>query len=79
MPDAQAELARSMDVERLRNALGHKTCAILDMAGADSTLAEIGEFLGFGGQYATRMAARQVRAAVAALNVAIGRDEQAAA
>jgi hypothetical protein len=49
------------------------------MAGADSTLSEIGEYLGFAGQYAARMVGKEVRAAVAALNVAIGGDEQAAA
>ncbi|WP_354202937.1 hypothetical protein [Bradyrhizobium sp. JR4.1] len=46
---------------------------------ANSTLAEIGEFLGFGGQSATRMAAKEVRAAVAALNAALGDGQRAAA
>ncbi|EIG63628.1 hypothetical protein [Bradyrhizobium sp. WSM1253] len=46
---------------------------------SDSTLSEIGEYLGFAGQYAARMAGKEVRAAVAALNAAIGGDEQAAA
>jgi hypothetical protein len=68
MPDAQAESARAMDTEKLRNRLGTKTCTVLDMASSDSTLAEIGEYLGFGGQYATRMAGKAVKDAVAALN-----------
>ena len=79
LPDAQAELARSMDLERLRKALGHKVVRILDMSSTDSTLAEIGEDLGFAGQYRARMAGKEVRAAVAALNAAIAGDEQAAA
>lgn len=70
MPDAQAELARMIDAERLRARLGIKTCTVLDMASADSTLAEIGEYLGFGGQYATRMAGKAVKDAVVALNAA---------
>ncbi|WP_339033794.1 hypothetical protein WHZ78_18465 [Bradyrhizobium symbiodeficiens] len=79
VPDAQAELARSMDVERLRKALGAKACNVLDMAAGDSTLAEIGEHLGFAGQYAARIAGKEVRAAVAALNVAVAEGERAAA
>ncbi|UFX41933.1 hypothetical protein HAP47_0021795 [Bradyrhizobium sp. 41S5] len=78
-PDAQAELARSMDLERLRKALGHKACTVLDMASADSTLAEIGEYLGFSGQYAQRHAGKEVRAAAAALNGTLSREGQAAA
>ncbi|MET4331161.1 hypothetical protein ABIB80_007020 [Bradyrhizobium sp. i1.15.2] len=79
MPDAQGELARALDTETLRGQLRHKVCAILDMASSsDSTLSEIGD-LGFAGQYAARMAGKEVRAAVAALNAAIGGDEQAAA
>lgn len=77
-PDAQAELARSMDTERLRGRLGRKACVVLDMAAADSTLAEIGEYLGGGGQYATRIASKEVRAAVATLNAALGEEERAA-
>ncbi|MBR0903362.1 hypothetical protein [Bradyrhizobium liaoningense] len=68
MPDAQVELARALDLERLRKMLGPKTCTVLDMAAGDSTLAEIGEDLGFAGQYATRMAGKQVRAAAVALH-----------
>lgn len=79
MPDAQEELARAMDTEKLRNRLGAKTCTILDMAAGDSTLAEIGEYLGFGGQYATRMAGKAVRDAVLALNAALADDGRAAA
>ncbi|MBH5371431.1 hypothetical protein [Bradyrhizobium glycinis] len=79
VPDAQAELARSMDLERLRARVGHKATKILDMAAGDSTLVEIGEDLGFAGQYATRMAAKEVRAAVAALNAAVIEGERAAA
>lgn len=79
MPDAQAELARSMDLERLRGRLGRKTCVILDMAAGGNTLTEVGEFLGGGGQYATRIAAKEVRAAVVALNAAFGDGERAAA
>jgi hypothetical protein len=79
MPDAQQELARTMDTERLRARLGHKVCAVLDMASSDSTLAEIGEYLGFGGQYAARMARKSVKNAVTALNAAIAEGEQAAA
>lgn len=79
MPDAQAELARSMDLERLRKTLGAKVCTVLDMAAGDSTLAEIGEYLGGGGQYATRIAAKEVRAAVAALNIALAEGERDAA
>jgi hypothetical protein len=78
-PDAQQELARAMDTERLRARLGYKVVAILDMASGGSTLAEIGEFLGFGGQYAARMAGKEVRAAVAALNAAIAEGERVAA
>jgi hypothetical protein len=51
MPDAQAELARALDTETLRGRLGHKACTVLDNASSDSTLAEIGDFLGGGGQY----------------------------
>lgn len=40
-----------MDTEKLRARAGHKVANILDMAVGDSTLAEIGEFLGGGGQY----------------------------
>ncbi|MEH2546900.1 hypothetical protein V1283_003545 [Bradyrhizobium sp. AZCC 2262] len=79
IPDAQMELARAMDAERLRNRLGHKMVAVLDMASSDSTLAEIGEHLGFGGQYAPRMAGREVRAAVAALNAALAEEGRQAA
>jgi hypothetical protein len=79
MPDAQAELARSMDMERLRGRLGRKLATVLDMASSDSTLAEIGEYLGGGGQYATRIASKEVRAAVVALNAALAESERAAA
>lgn len=79
MPDAQAELARAMDAERLRTALGPKTVQVLDLASSDSTLADIGEFLGFGGQYAARMAGKEVRAAVAALHAALAEGERSAA
>ena len=79
IPDAQAELARSMDTERLRARLGHKVTTILDMASSDSTLAEIGEYLGFAGQYAQRSAGKEVRAAVTALNAAVAEGERAAA
>jgi hypothetical protein len=68
-----------MDLERLRGKLGYKTCAVLDMAAADSTLAEIGDFLGGGGQYATRIAAKEVRAAVVALNAALAEGRLPAA
>jgi hypothetical protein len=78
-PDAQAELARAMDTEKLRAQLGHKLVAVLDMASSDSTLAEIGEYLGFGGQYAVRMAGKEVRAAVAALNAALAEEGRLAA
>jgi hypothetical protein len=77
-PDAQAELARALDVERLRGRLGFKVATILDMATGDSTLAEIGEYLGGRGQYATRIASKEVRAAVAALNAALAGDRRAA-
>ncbi|MBB4427984.1 hypothetical protein GGD66_006570 [Bradyrhizobium sp. CIR48] len=79
MPDAQAELARALDTEKLRGTLGHKATRILDMAASDSTLAAIGEDLGYGGQYATRIAAKEVRAAVAVLNAAIEGSARAAA
>jgi hypothetical protein len=79
IPDVQAELDRTLDVERLRIRLGSKVCTILDMAAGDSTLAEIGEYLGFGGQYATRMAGKAVKDAVAALNTALAEGERAAA
>ncbi|MGY3467673.1 hypothetical protein ACVW0I_004544 [Bradyrhizobium sp. LM6.11] len=79
MPDAQAELARCMDMEQLRKALGAKPCTVLDMASSDSTLAEIGEYLGFAGQYATRMAGRSVKDAVSALNAALAEGKRAAA
>ncbi len=78
MPDAQAELARSMDLERLPGKLSYKTCAVLDMAAADS-MAEIGRSLGGGGQYATRIAAKEVRAAVVALNAALAEGRLPAA
>lgn len=78
MPDAQQELARAMDTERLRTRLGHKVAMILDMASSDSTLAEVGEYLGFSGQYAARMAGKEVRGAVAALNAALAEGEKAA-
>jgi hypothetical protein len=77
-PDAQAELARALDVERLRGRLGFKVATILDMATGDSTLAQIGEYLGGAGQYATRIASREVRAAVAALNAALQEIDEAA-
>jgi hypothetical protein len=79
MPDAQAELARTMDTEKLRNRLGAKACTVLDMAAGDSTLAEIGDYLGFAGQYGTRNAGKEVRAAVGALNAALAEGERAAA
>jgi hypothetical protein len=79
MPDAQEELARAMDVERLRARLGHKVATILDMASSDSTLAEIGEYLGFVGQYATRMAGKAVKDAVTALNAAQAEEGRQAA
>jgi hypothetical protein len=79
MPDAQMELARAMDTEKLRARLGHKACTVLDMASSDSTLAEIGEYLGFGGQYATRMAGTAVKDAVAALNAALAEEGREAA
>jgi hypothetical protein len=79
IPDVQAELARAMDAERLRERLGHKAYTVLDMASGDSTLAEIGEYLGFAGQYAARMAGKEVRAVVAALNAALAEQERAAA
>jgi hypothetical protein len=78
-PDAQAELARAMDTERLRERIGHRTCTVLDMASGDSTLSEIGEYLGFGGQYATRMAAKEVRSAVLAMNLALAEEQRLAA
>ncbi|MBJ7402965.1 MAG: hypothetical protein JHD07_06540 [Bradyrhizobium sp.] len=78
VPDAQAELARSLDLERLRRTLGQKVIRILDMAAGDSTLAEIGDDLGFGGQYRARMAGRSVKEAVAALNAALAGSEPAA-
>lgn len=76
MPDAQAELARAMYTEKLRGRLGNKVSIVLDMASSDSTLAEIGEHLGFGGQYAPRMAGKEVRAAVAALNAALSEGDR---
>ncbi|MCA1476756.1 hypothetical protein [Bradyrhizobium sp. NBAIM08] len=79
MPDAQAELARVLDTEKLRARLGHKVTRILDMATSDSTLAEIGEYLGLSGQYAVRMAGKEVRAAVVAMNAAIAGSERVAA
>jgi hypothetical protein len=79
MPDVQTELARAMDTERLRKTLGAKVCTVLDMASADSTLAEIGDYLGFGGQYATRMAGKAVKDAVANLNAALADGERQAA
>jgi hypothetical protein len=79
IPDAQAELARAMDTEKLRARLGHKVATILDMASGDSTLSEIGEYLGFSGQYAPRMAGKEVKAAVIALNAALSAKEQQAA
>ncbi|MDR6302663.1 hypothetical protein GGQ85_000339 [Nitrobacter vulgaris] len=78
-PDAQAELARAMDAERLRKRLGIKTCTVLDMAASDSTLLEIGEYLGFSGQYATRSARREVRTAVIALNATLAEEGRKAA
>jgi hypothetical protein len=68
-----------MDTERLRTRLGHKVVAILDMASSDSTLAEIGEYLGFAGQYAPRMAGKEIRTAVAALNAAFAKGSVEAA
>jgi hypothetical protein len=79
IPDAQMEMARALDVERLRARLGHKVTAIMDMASSGDTLAEIGEYLGFAGQYAARMAGKEVRAAVTALNAAVAEEERAAA
>ncbi|MCK1299604.1 MULTISPECIES: hypothetical protein [unclassified Bradyrhizobium] len=79
MPDAQMELARALDSETLRARLGRKAAAILDMAAGDSTLAEISEYLGFAGQYATRMAGRSVKDAVSALNAALAEGERVAA
>ena len=78
-PDAQDEQARAIDAERLRARLGHKLTAIMDMASGDSTLAEIGEYLGFAGQYAARMAGKEIRVAVGAFNAAIAEGERAAA
>jgi hypothetical protein len=79
VPDAQAEIARAMDTEKLRASLGHKTCSVLDMAAGDSTLSDIGEYLGFAGQYAGRMAGKSVKEAVAALNNAMADKERQAA
>ncbi|MGY3130896.1 hypothetical protein ACVWZM_001578 [Bradyrhizobium sp. USDA 4501] len=42
-------------------------------------LARSASYLGFGGQYAPSMAGKEVRAAVAALNVVMAEDEPAAA
>jgi hypothetical protein len=78
LPDVQEELARALDVERLRARLGYKVTTILDMASSDNTLAEIGEYLGGQGQYATRIASKEVRAAVVALNAALAASEEAA-
>ncbi|MET4229825.1 hypothetical protein AB7Z32_19985 [Bradyrhizobium sp. 482_C4_N1_1] len=79
MPDAQVELTRALDTEKLRARLGHKTATSLDMAAGDGTLGEIGEYLGFSGQYAQRSAGKEVRAAVVALNAALAEGEQDAA
>ena len=79
MSDAQVELARSLDAERLRARLGSKVVTILDMASSDCTLLEIGEYLGFSGQYATRSARKEVRAAVIVLNAALSEGEREAA
>ncbi len=79
MPDAQVELARALDAERLRKRIGIKTCTVLDMAAGDNTLAEMGEYLGFSGQYATRSARKEVRAAVVVLNAAIAEADRQAA
>jgi hypothetical protein len=68
-----------MDTERVRNALRAKVCTVLDMASSDSTLAEIGEYLGFAGQYAARMAGKSVREAVTALNAMLAGKDRAAA
>jgi hypothetical protein len=38
MPDAQQELARALDSEKLRARLGHKACTMLDMAAGNSTM-----------------------------------------
>ena len=78
VPDVQDEQARTMDADRLRARLGHKVTAIMDMASSGDTLAEIGEYLGFAGQYAARMASKEVRAAVATLNAALAEEERAA-
>lgn len=79
LPDAPAELARALDTERLRAKLGHKACTILDMASADSTLAEIGDYLGYSGQYAVRMAGKSVRDAVVAMTGAVADGNREAA
>lgn len=44
-----------------------------------STLLEVGEYLGFSGQYATRIARNEIRAAVAALNAAMAVEDREAA
>ena len=63
--------AETLNTEHLRKALGAKVFVVLDMASSDSTLAEMGECLGFVGQYATRMAGKEVREAVTALDAAL--------
>ncbi|WP_354080643.1 MULTISPECIES: hypothetical protein [unclassified Bradyrhizobium] len=72
-PDAQVELARAMDTEKLRGRLGSVHC--VDMAAGNST-AEIGEVWGLGGQNATRTAGKKVRAAVAARKTATAEGER---
>lgn len=79
IPDVEVELARSVDAERLRARLGSKMSTILDMAIGASTLLEVGEYLGFSGQYATRIARNEIRAAVAALNAAMAVEDREAA
>lgn len=78
-PDVQTDLARALDTEKLRARLGRKVTTILDMSAGSSTLAKIGEYLGFSDQYAQRLAAKELRAAVAALNAVLGEGERAAA
>ena len=40
MPDAQQEIARALDAERLRARLGHKIATVLDMAAGDAESVE---------------------------------------
>ena len=69
--EAQEDQAKAIDFAHLRAGLGEDICAVLDMAASDSTIREIGEHLGFAGQYAERKGAIAARTAIDWLCTAI--------